>query len=103
MSSVATTSPPITARAHAPGPSFDNYAMALQAAVDGVGVAIGLRPYVEDDLASGRLVAPFKLAVPQGAGLVSRLPPVSAGRCGTGRVSRLADGECRARPRLRSF
>jgi LysR family glycine cleavage system transcriptional activator/LysR family transcriptional regulator of beta-lactamase len=53
-------------RAHAPGPSFDNYAMALQAAVDGVGVAIGLRPYVEDDLASGRLVAPFKLAVPKG-------------------------------------
>jgi len=48
------------------GPRFDNYAMALQAAVDGVGVAIGLRPYVEDDLASGRLVAPFKLAVPKG-------------------------------------
>jgi LysR family glycine cleavage system transcriptional activator/LysR family transcriptional regulator of beta-lactamase len=51
---------------HAPGPRFDSYAMALQAAVDGVGVAIGLRPYVEDDLASGRLVAPFKLAVPKG-------------------------------------
>src|SRR5262249_393441 len=34
--------------------------------VDGVGVAMGLRPYVEDDLASGRLVAPFKLAVPKG-------------------------------------
>jgi len=53
-------------RANALGPRFDNYAMALQAAVDGVGVAIGLRPYVEDDLASGRLVAPFKLAVPKG-------------------------------------
>jgi DNA-binding transcriptional LysR family regulator len=48
------------------GLRFDNYAMALQAAVDGVGVAIGLRPYVVDDLASGRLVAPFKLAVPKG-------------------------------------
>jgi DNA-binding transcriptional LysR family regulator len=47
-------------------PRFDSYAMALQAAVDGVGVAIGLRPYVVDDLASGRLVAPFKLAVPKG-------------------------------------
>ena len=66
MSSVATTTPPITARAYAPGPRFDSYAMALQAAVDGVGVAVGLRPYVEDDLASGRLVAPFKLAVPKG-------------------------------------
>jgi DNA-binding transcriptional LysR family regulator len=53
-------------RTHMPGLRFDNYAMALQAAVDGVGVAIGLRPYVVDDLASGRLVAPFKLAVPKG-------------------------------------
>ena len=52
-------------RANTLGPRFDNYVMALQAAVDGVGVAIGLRPYVEDDLASGRLVAPFKLAVPK--------------------------------------
>ena len=66
MSSVATTRPPITARARAQVPSFDSYAMALQAAVDGVGVAVGLRPYVEDDIASGRLVAPFKLAVPKG-------------------------------------
>ena len=48
-------------RTNTPGPRFDSYAMALQAAVDGVGIAIGLRPYVEDDLASGRLVAPFKL------------------------------------------
>jgi DNA-binding transcriptional LysR family regulator len=48
------------------GPSFDNYAMAIQAALDGVGVAIGLRPYVEDDIASGRLVAPFSLSVPKG-------------------------------------
>lgn len=48
------------------GPRFDNYAMALQAAVDGLGVAIGLRPYVQDDIAAGRLVAPFALAVPKG-------------------------------------
>jgi DNA-binding transcriptional LysR family regulator len=40
--------------------------MALQAALDGVGVAIGLRPYVEDDIAMGRLVAPFSLSVPKG-------------------------------------
>jgi DNA-binding transcriptional LysR family regulator len=52
--------------ANALGPRFDNYAMAIQAALDGVGVAIGLRPYVEDDIASGRLVAPFTLAVPKG-------------------------------------
>jgi LysR family glycine cleavage system transcriptional activator/LysR family transcriptional regulator of beta-lactamase len=48
------------------GPRFDTYAMAIQAALDGVGVAIGLRPYVEDDIAAGRLVAPFALAVPKG-------------------------------------
>jgi DNA-binding transcriptional LysR family regulator len=48
------------------GPRFDSYAMALQAAVDGVGVAVALRPYVEDDIAAGRLVAPFALSVPKG-------------------------------------
>jgi len=47
-------------------PKFDTYALALQAAVDAVGVAIGLRPYVADDLAAGRLVAPFALTVPKG-------------------------------------
>jgi len=40
--------------------------MALHAALDGVGVAIGLRPYVEDDIAMGRLVAPLPLSVPKG-------------------------------------
>jgi hypothetical protein len=44
---------------------LDNH-LPFPTGVDGVGVAIGLRPYVEDDLASGRLVAPFKLAVPKG-------------------------------------
>ena len=47
------------------GPSFGTYAMALQAALDGVGVAVGLRPYVVDDLAAKRLVRPFRLAVPK--------------------------------------
>lgn len=55
-------------RAGALGPSFGNYSMALQAALDGVGIAIGLSPYVEDDIAAGRLVAPFSLAVPKGRG-----------------------------------
>ena len=42
---------------------FEYYAFAIQAALDGVGVAIGLHPYIVDDLAAGRLVAPFELAV----------------------------------------
>lgn len=48
------------------GLTFANYAMTLQAAIDGVGVALALDPYVTDDLAAGRLVEPFPLAVPMG-------------------------------------
>ncbi|WP_314964022.1 LysR substrate-binding domain-containing protein, partial [Bradyrhizobium cosmicum] len=36
------------------------------AALDGVGIAIGLGPYVEDDIAMRRLVAPFPISVPKG-------------------------------------
>jgi len=42
---------------------FEYYAFAIQAALDGVGVAIGLLPYIVDDVAAGRLVMPFKLSV----------------------------------------
>lgn len=50
----------------AKGPSFEFYTQAQQAAADGVGVAIGIRPYIDDDLAARRLVAPFRLSVPKG-------------------------------------
>ena len=50
------------------GPLFEFYGQALQAATDGVGVALGIRPYIDDDLATGRLVAPFSLTVPKGMG-----------------------------------
>jgi LysR family glycine cleavage system transcriptional activator len=49
------------------GAKFDYYGQALQAAADGVGVAMGIRPYIDDDLAAGRLVAPFAQSVPKGA------------------------------------
>jgi LysR family glycine cleavage system transcriptional activator len=51
---------------HARGPVFEYYGHALQAATDGLGVALGIRPYIDDDLAAGRLVAPFTLSVPKG-------------------------------------
>jgi LysR family glycine cleavage system transcriptional activator len=51
----------ITAR----GTEFEFYGQALQAAVDGLGIAMGIRPYIDDDLAAGRLVAPFALSVPK--------------------------------------
>ena len=54
------------ARLNARGPEFEFYGQALQAAVDGLGIAMGIRPYIDDDLAAGRLVAPFALSVPKG-------------------------------------
>jgi LysR family transcriptional regulator, glycine cleavage system transcriptional activator len=54
------------ARVTARGTEFQYYGQALQAAVDGLGVAMGIRPYIDDDLAAGRLVAPFALSVPKG-------------------------------------
>jgi LysR family glycine cleavage system transcriptional activator len=48
------------------GPVFDYYGQALQAAADGVGVAMGIRPYIDDDIAAGRLVAPFARSISKG-------------------------------------
>ncbi|NQW11062.1 MAG: LysR family transcriptional regulator [Alphaproteobacteria bacterium] len=50
----------------AEGPMFEYYGQALQAAVDGLGVAMGVRPYIDDDVTAGRLVVPFALSVPKG-------------------------------------
>ena len=41
---------------------------AVQAAIDGIGVAMGRTSYVQDDIAKGRLVVPFKIALPTDAG-----------------------------------
>ncbi|WP_207455470.1 LysR substrate-binding domain-containing protein [Azospirillum sp. SYSU D00513] len=56
------------------GLSFGSHAMALQAAIDGVGVALGVETYIADDVAAGRLVALFPPPVPLGRAwyLVSR-------------------------------
>jgi LysR family glycine cleavage system transcriptional activator len=51
----------------AKGPMFEYYGQALQAASDGLGVALGIRPYIDDDLKAGRLIAPFRLSVPKGS------------------------------------
>ena len=69
------------------GPRFDSYLLALEAAIDGQGVAIVPRFLAAADLRGGRLVAPFALQVPQPRGwfLVCRTdrrdaPSVSAFR-----------------------
>jgi LysR family transcriptional regulator, glycine cleavage system transcriptional activator len=67
--------------------SFPSSAQAIEAALAGLGVVMAHRPFVADDLASGRLVAPFALSVPGDGGywLVARredaeLPRVRAFR-----------------------
>lgn len=49
---------------HTPhGPRFNTSALAIQAAVDGQGVALGRSVLVHDDLAAGRLIKPFELSI----------------------------------------
>jgi LysR family glycine cleavage system transcriptional activator len=50
------------------GLTFDLIFMTVQAAIDGVGVAMGRTTYVKDDIAKGRLVVPFTIALPADAG-----------------------------------
>jgi LysR family transcriptional regulator, glycine cleavage system transcriptional activator len=51
-----------------PGITFDLILMTVQAAIDGMGVAMGRTTYVRDDIAKGRLVVPFQIALPADAG-----------------------------------
>lgn len=45
-----------------PGPRFESLGLAYQAAIEGVGVAMGVGCLVADDLATGRLVRPISLS-----------------------------------------
>jgi LysR family transcriptional regulator, glycine cleavage system transcriptional activator len=60
------------------GLSFDQSFMAIQAAIDGLGVAMGRTRYVEADLAAGRLVKPFDLVLPAEAGFYVVAPEETA-------------------------
>jgi LysR family glycine cleavage system transcriptional activator len=51
-----------------PGITFDLILMTVQAAIDGIGIAMGRTSYVRDDIAKGRLVVPFEIALPADAG-----------------------------------
>ncbi|MBM3490799.1 MAG: transcriptional regulator GcvA [Alphaproteobacteria bacterium] len=62
------------------GLSFDLSINALQAAMDGLGVAIGHSAFVARDLAAGRLVAPFALKVPMHAAYYVVAPLATAER-----------------------
>ena len=58
--------------------SFDLAFMTVQAAIDGLGVAIARRPYVQDDIAKGRLVVPFSMTLPAEAGFYFVSPESTA-------------------------
>jgi LysR family glycine cleavage system transcriptional activator len=60
------------------GLSFDQGFMALQAAMDGLGVALSSKSFVEADIASGRLVIPFDVVLPADAGYYIVAPEETA-------------------------
>src|SRR5579871_5721252 len=60
-----------------PGVTFDLIFMTVQAAIDGIGVAMGRTSYVQDDIAKGRLVVPFKITLPADAGFYLVSPEAS--------------------------
>jgi LysR family glycine cleavage system transcriptional activator len=62
------------------GPRFSHTHMMLQAAMDGHGVALGGSVLVDDDLAAGRLIAPFDLRLPSGFAYYLACPAPSADR-----------------------
>src|SRR6201988_4306661 len=51
-----------------PGITFDMVFMTIKAAIDGIGVAMGRKSYVKDDIAKGSLVVPFEITLPADAG-----------------------------------
>ncbi|HEV8026488.1 MAG TPA: transcriptional regulator GcvA [Stellaceae bacterium] len=60
------------------GLTFDQSFMAIQAAIEGHGVALGRTPIVEADIAAGRLVVPFDLVLPAEAGYYVVAPEETA-------------------------
>ena len=60
------------------GLTFDLGFMAIQAAIEGLGVALGRGHMVEADIAAGRLIAPFDTELPQDAGYYVVSPEATA-------------------------
>lgn len=62
------------------GPHFSNSGLAIEAAIDGLGVALAPRPLVSADVAEGRLVLPFDIAVPSRYAYWLVCPPAALSR-----------------------
>ena len=65
--------------------------MTVQAAIDGIGVAMGRTSYVEADIAKGRLVVPFKITLPADAGFYLVSPEARAGSAQARGISAMAE------------
>ncbi|MEZ5820944.1 MAG: transcriptional regulator GcvA [Xanthobacteraceae bacterium] len=61
-----------------PGVTFDLMFMTVQAAIDGLGVAMGRTSYVQDDIKKGRLIVPFEIELPVDAGFYLVSPEARA-------------------------
>jgi LysR family glycine cleavage system transcriptional activator len=48
------------------GMVIDDANLILQAALDGQGVALGILPFVQEEISNGRLVRPFELSIDSG-------------------------------------
>jgi LysR family transcriptional regulator, glycine cleavage system transcriptional activator len=59
--------------------TFDHFYLTLQAAIDGIGIAMGPTALVSDDLAAGRLVAPFAGPRLRSRGYCTYVPDGKAG------------------------
>jgi LysR family transcriptional regulator, glycine cleavage system transcriptional activator len=60
------------------GLTFDQSFMCIEAAIEGLGVALGRSPFVEADIAQGRLVVPFDVVLPAEAGYYIVAPAETA-------------------------
>ena len=57
---------------------FDQGFMAIQAAMEGLGIALGQTHLVEADIKAGRLIAPFDIVLPRDAGYYVVAPEATA-------------------------
>ena len=55
-----------------------SFGRGAQAANDGLGIAMGISTYIDEDIDAGRLVAPFDLSIPRGAKQGKAYRPPSA-------------------------
>jgi LysR family glycine cleavage system transcriptional activator len=62
------------------GPRFSNSILALEAALEGQGVALVLKPQIEADVAAGRLLIPFAIDIPSAYAYFLVMPREVAGQ-----------------------